>query len=74
MYGQGRNEMLKLTCPRCHRLKEYAGYPPDPILSTVLCLNCRYAGPGGTFEHEHPTGERCAKDVRGCPWYWGRRD
>ena len=56
--------MLKLTCPRCHREKEYGGYPADPVLSYAVCLDCFYVGPGATFEHKHPTGERCAKDVR----------
>ena len=61
--GRVKAMVLKLKCPRCGKVAEYAGYPSDPVLSTVLCLHCRYAGSGATFEHLHPEGERCSKDI-----------
>lgn len=52
---------LELQCPKCKFRAPYSGYPSEPILSTILCLACGYAGPGATFKHFHPPGKWCGK-------------
>lgn len=55
---------LYLRCPSCGKEAQYGGYPAEPILSTVLCLSCRFFGPGAGFEHRHDAGEKCGKEFR----------
>lgn len=42
-------EKLILECPRCKQVARYGGYPPEPQLSLVLCLECGHVAPGGAF-------------------------
>ncbi len=41
---------MQLECPKCKTVSEYAGYPPNPQMSTVICLTCGWAGMGAAFK------------------------
>ena len=53
-------EMLLLKCPGCGQVAEWEGYPADPQLSLILCLQCDTARPGGAFKRVsgRPAAER----------------
>ena len=41
---------LYLQCPKCKNTGQYHGYPSNPVLSTVFCNYCGFAGMGTFFK------------------------
>ena len=41
---------LYLKCPKCGQVAAWNGYPRNPILSLVECLNCGHIATGASFE------------------------